>query len=541
MFDTLIKSLHLKITYKTNSFIYAIKQIPGLRRLLSDRLYSVGWLKALIMGISVLHEIIMTFAGKFIYAGVLIVLPALTFDPYEIEDMPWAYFMHIFLFLTLVGGMVNNAFMEGSMDKYYAIFLMRMDAKKYTISHYAYFLLRCFMGFLLLGLIGTFIMDAPLWWAILIPLYVVMAKLLFTAIDIKKYEIRFKSDQDIMPRKKAIKLKSGNGVGYISLLMIILFLIAAYIPAIRGVVLQEELITGIMIAIIIAGSVSTVYIKNFRYYRKAYQVVTAEFLETQALVTDANKTIQQNRIENVEGVSSNKSGFEFLNELFVKRHRKILWRSSRNIMIILGAVFLILLLLIFVIPDAKKEINRLINNNLRVIAFIMYIINRGQSYTQALFANCDHSLLNYPAYRKGSNILKLFRLRLIEISKVNILPALSLGVGLAMLLFLSGGTENPLYYLVVVLSVVTLSIFFSVHYLTMYYLLQPYNGNTEMKSGLYSIIMGLTYVVCYMLLQIDGIPAMGFGVFTSGFCVVYSIIACILAYYLAPKTFKIRY
>ena len=33
-----------------------------------------------------------------------------------------------------------------------------------------------------------------------------------------------------------------------------------------------------------------------------------------------------------------------------------------------------------------------------------------------------------------------------------------------------------------------MSMFFSVHYLTIYYLLQPYNAGTEMKSGTYRIV-----------------------------------------------------
>ena len=84
-----------------------------------------------------------------------------------------------------------------------------------------------------------------------------------------------------------------------------------------------------------------------------------------------------------------------------------------------------------------------------------------------------------------------------------------------------------------------MSLFFSVHYLTLYYLLQPYNAGTEMKSGTYRIAMTVTYLFCFFLMQLR-MSIEVFGVMTIIFCVSYSVVACILIYRLAPKTFKLR-
>ena len=46
-----------------------------------------------------------------------------------------------------------------------------------------------------------------------------------------------------------------------------------------------------------------------------------------------------------------------------------------------------------------------------------------------------------------------------------------------------------------------MSLFFSVHYLTIYYLLQPYNAGTELKSGTYRFVLSATYLVCFFLMQ----------------------------------------
>ena len=129
--------------------------------------------------------------------------------------------------------------------------------------------------------------------------------------------------------------------------------------------------------------------------------------------------------------------------------------------------------------------------------------------------------------------------RLREIMKINAVPALVIGIGLALILFATGGTDNPLNYVVLVVSILCMSLFFSIHYLTIYYLLQPYNAGTELKSGTYRIVLSVTYVVCFALMRLR-MPIMIFGIMTIVFCVLYSIVASILVYRFAPKTFRLR-
>ena len=117
--------------------------------------------------------------------------------------------------------------------------------------------------------------------------------------------------------------------------------------------------------------------------------------------------------------------------------------------------------------------------------------------------------------------------------------SLVIGGGLALILFATGGTDNPLNYVVLIVSILCMSLFFSIHYLTIYYLLQPYNAGTELKSGTYRIVLSVTYVACFALMQLR-MPIMIFGIMTIVFCVLYSIVASILVYRLAPKTFRLR-
>ncbi len=238
-------------------------------------------------------------------------------------------------------------------------------------------------------------------------------------------------------------------------------------------------------------------------------------------------------------ITSSRKGFEYLNELFIRRHRKILWNSAKKISYV--CVFLVhgVQLFLYMKPELKPKMNEIVMTWLPYFVFIMYVINRGTNFTQALFMNCDHSLLTYPFFKQPNFVLKLFQIRLREIMKINAVPALVIGGGLALMLYTSGGTDNPLNYAILIISILCMSLFFSAHYLTIYYLLQPYNAGTEMKSGTYRIVMMVTYMVCFFIMQ-QRMPILIFGIMAILFCVLYCIVASILVYRLAPKTFRLR-
>ena len=169
----------------------------------------------------------------------------------------------------------------------------------------------------------------------------------------------------------------------------------------------------------------------------------------------------------------------------------------------------------------------------------MYILNRGTTVTQAMFMNCDHSMLTYRIYRTPKVILGVFKERLKTLILINLVPALLIGIGLSFLLYITGGTDNNLNYIILFISIIAMSIFFSVHYLVMYYLLQPYNANTEMKSSTYSIVQGITYFVCYFFIG-KQLSTFYFGLATIIFSILYCFISLIIIYKKAPKTFKLR-
>lgn len=516
-------SFSLRNTYQVNSILYALKQIPLVKRWLPASLYRSRRLKVFANVLAVLWEIVSTFLGKAFYSLTMIAGAGMLYDE---GASPAALMLHVLFFLTIIGAFMNTYIFNPTKDKYYAMLLMRMDASKYTLIHYGYAIVKVWVGFLPFALLFGRAAGLPLGLCLLIPCYVAGLKLMVTAFSLK----RFIRTGDATNENKLTRMGWG---------MVALLLAAAYgLPAL-GLLLPIPVTTILMGAAAVAGLAACRTIIHFPAYRDIYQQILPQ---TFSHTEQARAAVQQQSRKMISAdtqITSRRKGFEYLNELFIRRHRRLLWQAAIRIAAV--CLFLILgtLLAFWLRPKVAQVVNGLLMRYLPYFVFIMYAINRGTGFTQALFMNCDHSLLTYPFYKQPRMILALFQIRLREIIKVNLLPAAVIGLGLAALLYASGGTDEPLHYAVLVVSILSMSIFFSVHYLTIYYLLQPYNAATEVKSGAYQLVLSITYLVCFYLMQIQ-MPTMVFGLMTIAFCAAYCVAACALVYKLAPRTFRLR-
>lgn len=518
MLKTFEISFALRITYRVNAVIYAIKQIPLVGRLVPASAYSSGGLKIFAGFLAVIWEIITAFVGKLLYFLIMIAGAAALLGFSDKPDP--ATFFHILVCLSIIGAFMNNPIFEASKDKHYALISLGMDAKEYTVTNYFYTLIKTAIGFLIFSpLFGVF-MSAPTYICLLVPLYVVGVKMTYSAYALWIYEKRGKKSNA-------------------ELFAIIPLLAAAYVLPLFGICLPIGASVIVMLVGILLGLLSVRKIITFAHYRP---MCREHLLETslneksaeQVQVDEKRKSIAADK-----NITSQKRGFEFMSELFVKRHRKILWSAVTKISVVILALTVLLCIGLCVIPNIREDINWLIMHSFPIMPFAMYILNRGTGFTQALFFNCDHSLLTYGFFKKPKNVLHLFAIRLREIVKINLLPSALLGISLDILLYLSGGCVKWLTYLLLFVTVNAFSIFFSVHYLTIYYLFQPYNAATEVKSATYQLISGVTYGVCYILMELE-ITSLWFGVMSVAFCVICCIVACVLVYKLAPKRFRIR-
>lgn len=521
---TLKISFSLKNTYRVNGILFSLKQIPLLKKLLPSALYKVRGLKILANVLSILWEIISAFAGKFIYIIIMVVGGSLLYDNLPADQV----ILHILLPLTVIGSFANTKLFNPTKDKYYAMFIMKMDAREYTLVNYLYSICKVAVGFMPFTMLMGLYADIPLWFCALLPLCIAGMKLFAAAVSLWDYERRGFGYNE-------------NKLGKYLWGCMAVLLATAYGLPVFGLVLPGPVSMSIFLLCIPMGAVGIIKVLAFDDYRAINKDLLSGLTNQMdsAAGTRVLKQANEKKISADTSITSRRSGFEFLNELFIKRHRKILWNSTKKISYICIFIIAGIMAVIFMRPEIKPVINGMILTWLPYFVFIMYGINRGTNFTQALFMNCDHSLLTYSFYKQPAFVLRLFRIRLREIMKINAVPALVIGGGLALILFVTGGTETPLNYALLIISVLFMSLFFSIHYLMIYYLLQPYNAGTEMKSGLYRIVMIVTYGICFALMQVR-MHILIFGAITIVFCIAYSIVASILVYRFAPKTFRIR-
>ncbi len=523
MIKSFILSNRLRITYRVNSFIYSIRQFPIIKKILPNRLYKSKVLKILGMIFSILIEILQIFLGKFLYLW-LMIFSFLSMYQTKMTDT----YLHMFFFLTLAGALLNTYMFNPTKDKYYAMFLLNMPAYEYTLSNYAYSMIKTILGFLPFTILFGYLLGIPLWISILMPFFVWSVKMIVASINLWQYEKKRKVINENLPPK-------------IYWILVFVFLLFAYGLPFLGIVLPTFVFLILALCFLLLSFYAGYKIKTFSFYRQVYK----ELLSKNSLYMGSNTSqeiIKNNSLKNIKldkKYTSNKKGFAFFHDLFVKRHRKILTLAIKKQVFVMLFLFLGIIVVLLFNKDIHQEINAMMLTYLPYFVFIMYLLNRGQTVTQAMFMNCDHSMLTYRIYRTPKVILGMFRERLKTLILLNLFPAFILGVALPILLFITGGTDNPLNYVVLFVSIIAMSIFFSVHYLVMYYLLQPYNVETEMKSSTYTVVQWLTYFVCYFMIDLH-LPTFSFGIAVSLFCIFYSIISLFLVYRLAPKTFKLR-
>ncbi len=520
MIDTFKNAFKLKTAYKINSIIYSLKRIPLIKKLIPGDWYDEVNIKTLGNIFNIFREISSLFLGKIVYLFLVFMLTSLFFEGSEGK-----YILHILIFFTFAGTINKNFLFEPSNDNYYGVILMKMDAKKYALSSYIYFLLRTYIGFLPLTIIGSLLLDLPLFIGMLFPLFIISAKVTMMGINIIYLE----------KRKKFESLTDGSK----ALILIIIFLALGIVLPLLNIYITNKLFLIILLILIPLAIYSFIKILKYNDYLKLYKNILKK-ADTKTLTNTAIiRENTQKQIEYNSKYDSTKEGYAYFHELFVKRHRKILTKTVNIQSLTLLGLFILAILLILFVPETKEEINKAPLKVLPYFIFIMYYLNRGTVLTQCLFINCDHSMLTYRFFRRPSVILGLFKERLKTLIGLNLRPASIIALSLPTILFLTGGTNNYLNYIVLFVSIISMSIFFSIHYLVMYYLLQPYNANTEIKSGTYKIVQGLTYLACYYMIQIE-VPNLTYAICTIVFSITYSIIALILVRFLAPKTFRIR-
>ena len=570
----LVKVLHLRSIIGYNSLVFALKKTPLIGKILPDRLYSTTFLKIIYWIFHVIREVFALFFTKMAGLG-LVYLAALAITAlYDtgkmLGYMPFGqtfglFSLFLFLIYAFLGVVLNTKIFEKTTEKDYLVFMIRMNAKKLNSTLFAYDLARMFIGYLLTGLIPA-VFGVPVWCWLGIP---------FLAVFIKLFSAGFLAFRYKHKSRKHKPLRGTPAGDALKLILIIVPFPLLFFVVVRGDYVPLSVLLMISAVMIIAGiwGLFELIASSPVLHRKALH--DGFIIEKESVRAAKANTRQFKRIKVNGTVKSDKKGFEYLNAVFVKRHFKML--AVKPIVctaIILAMIVFITLEFIYgyylragsdncikmvltnlanlvmfkgyedpLKPNGIDSdflfIRDMIKTHLLVFLIPIAISDNSFKSTQAMYINCDNSLMTFSFFKQRKMIIKLFDIRLKQLIKFNILPAIVLAAGSNLILFATGGQDYPFQYLMTFVVLIGLSISYSMYWLSIYYLFQPYTTTVSVKSGAYNAAYIIFSILASVIVWI-GVPsqilAAIMAVYTAGFVFFMRR----LVFKKAPKTWKVK-
>ena len=572
--NTLAKVIHLRSIIGYNGMVYALKKTPLIGKIIPDRLYRTTFLKVIYWVFHIIKEVFKLFIGKIFGLGMIYLFAFLMKKEYMDFDMAagvsgpvlYADFaLFFFMIYALCGIMLNKQMFRCTPEKEYLVFMLRVNARKLDNTLFIYDLAKLFIGYLIAGIVAI-ICGAPFWLWLVIPVLAVFIKLFGTGLQ--AFSLRMKN-------KRHKPMKSSVLGGLFSLAAVMMAMPFVFVIIINGYYIPLAILVAVAAFLVVFGILGFIELKRFdsNLHRRALRDNIAR--EQVSMYKSPDTTKNFKKIKAKGTVKGDKKGFEYLNALFVKRHGRMLYTKpvvfTAIILLIIGLVLFIFGFSYYKRFGASCCLDMVGRNLLNMVLFGRYedplmpydgssalvffrwlvqyhmlamlilisFADNSFKSTQAMFINCDNSLMTFSFFKQREKIIKLFDIRLIQLIKVNIAPAVVCGLCANLVLFFTGGQDYPFQYLVTILVCVLMSIDYAVIWLSLYYLFQPFTTSVKVKSGVYAVISTIIYVSLSILVLI---PA--HLLILAGVLLVHTVLFVFLmrkiVYKFAPKTWKAK-
>lgn len=238
---------------------------------------------------------------------------------------------------------------------------------------------------------------------------------------------------------------------------------------------------------------------------------------------------------------SSLKGSKYINALLFSRFKTSLRKQLIYRIIGITVIMLMISLTFRFIPMSISEakFEKIVYNFLPIMFFILYILSFGKKVVQTIFVNCDSSMLAYPFYRESKAIVRGFFYRFLKIFYYNGIISLTIYLGLLFFNVLNHQILSTDLLLLFLFVMISLTILFSFHELFIYYILQPFTSDFQVKNPVYKLVDGVFYGIAYMSLQIKTAGVL-YALLVSGISIVYFIIGLIVIVKFAPRTFKLK-
>ncbi|MFM1581528.1 hypothetical protein ABGF48_04925 [Helcococcus bovis] len=259
-------------------------------------------------------------------------------------------------------------------------------------------------------------------------------------------------------------------------------------------------------------------------------------------VKEINKkqySLSEKKLSKDEKDFSKYSGIEYINKIFF--HRTL--GAINKKLLIQGIVKSVILIVIAVVAyfssgNNDKELVENVPKYYPLVIFASgYLLFNADFFIKYCFANMDYSLLKYSYYRRKDFLIKSVKIRMIQLLKLQSVVFLVL---IASITSVAISFKFSLYNLILcyIYAIVSL-LFFTLHYLFAYYIIQPFNKDIEAKNPLYSMLTWLIYMISYISIFFGSANKyVSWGLLV--FCIIYVILGFVGIKYLAVKRFKLK-
>ena len=535
--DSLRIILSLKNTVNINSILHGLRSLPIIGKYISEKIYSIRFIKIIAFIISIQKEILKAFLGKLgmVLFLALVSVPVSTFTNHTAATT----FLYGFVYFSLIFAFFHNIF-GSTVEGNYAVLMMGMDPKKYVLARLLYKTASILIGYTLFAIPAAIIVKVPWYVALLLPISAAGLTVGRLGLQMLYFSARQSGE-------KTVSIE-GNTAIITILVLIIIFGGAAVSP---WVIYYDMLIVcEIAVAIgVIAAPVGLFLIRKFPYglYRTALYAEHTKTEISKDKCKKANRGYKEYRISEIktnDKVESRSKGFKYLNDLFIKRHSSVLY--GRMMMTIAIGAVLITLASIFLHYEIKEwelpsqsTLRFLFSRHPGIFLFMLFVINSGAHMAHAMFSNCDSAMLMYGFYKDPGAIRKMYNIRCMSVIRLNIIPALMMAVFAVITLALTGGEDYAGQYIFTVLEIITAVAFFSIRHMTLYYILQPYTSDFLLKSYVYAFITFISgtffFILIFVPINAKWLTLIGLAILIS-----YYLASNLIIYRFGPKTFRIK-
>ena len=539
--NTLEKVNHLRSIIGYNGLVFALKNTPVIGKIIPNSLYGSTLLKVIYWVFHIIKEAFTLFIGKIAGLSAIYLLSFAIASGYKEDGLAAGLSqanlfgdlaLLLFMLYALCGLAINMTIFRCTTEKEYLVFMLRMNAKKLNLTLFIYDLGKLFIGYLITGIFAA-LFGAPIWVWLGIPFLSVAIKLWGAGYLADSYRRKHAKNKPMRQSKWGPVLLFTAIMLSMPFLVIILF--AGYfipLPVLLGV-------AGLFMLLGVWGFFALREFDSAHHRRALRDNIVRNEIERKK---NPDMSKQFKSITATGSVNTGKKGFEFLNALFVRRHMKILLVKP-IICAVVFAAFAALVIYRFLIVMRNDSVSDflmyLASYHLLAMLIPLSIADVSYKGTQAMYINCDSSLMTFSFFKQRDKIMKLFDIRLIQFIKINAIPAVVLGLATDAVIFFAGGQAFPAQYLLTPVITILIQAVYTTSWLALYYLFQPFTTTANVKGGAYLatrfILSAFAFFVCWIPLN----PLILSGVLAA-FTALYIFIVRKLVYKISPKTWKIR-